>query len=412
MISMLLAFACLSAGSATIQAQVSGAKNLPILEKWNGDYPVAHLGRLPGSGNEYRVGFIDDPATFAGVWQAFKPEAKVPEVDFKKNLVVYSRNVTFYNRTSIFKVTLKDGVADILAMETMSALPIAETVAMSMVVIPRAGIQFIRAGDQRILVSDGAGIPSATDPLNAAYIIEGKEIHLHNGRFETEAAPGSATKIRTAVFAEPVYGDMDGDGDEDAVLLLTQDPGGSGTFYYIAVAVNQSDGYRGTHAKLLGDRIAPQNITVRNGFITATYADRRPEEPMAALPSVAKSRYLILQNTELKEIRPFSEWIYLDSPLPGAIVDSPLKIQGHARGNWFFEGDFPVVLTDSQGAVIAERFATAKGNWMTEKFVRFEGIIEFNKPRIGDSGTLILKKDNPTGLPQHDDALEIPVFFR
>jgi len=205
---------------------------------------------------------------------------------------------------------------------------------------------------------------------------------------------------------------MDGDGDADAVLLLTQDPGGSGTFYYIAVAVNQNGGYRGTHAVLLGDRIAPQNITVRNGLITATYADRRQEEPMAVLPSVAKSRCLILQNTELKEIKPLSEWIYLESPLPGAIVDSPLTIQGHARGNWFFEGDFPVVLKDSQGVVIAERFATAKGDWMTEKFVRFEGTIEFNKPRTGDNGTLILKKDNPTGLPKHDNALEIPVFFR
>ena len=26
-------------------------------------------------------------------------------------------------------------------------------------------------------------------------------------------------------------------------------------------------------------------------------------------------------------------------------------------------------------------------------------------------GSLILKKDNPSGMPEHDDALEIPIFF-
>jgi len=75
-------------------------------------------------------------------------------------------------------IQAQESVANILAMETMSALPITDTVAMSMVVIPRAGIQFIQAGNQRIPVSDDAGIPSATDPLNTAYMIEGKEIHL------------------------------------------------------------------------------------------------------------------------------------------------------------------------------------------------------------------------------------------
>jgi hypothetical protein len=107
-----------------------------------------------------------------------------------------------------------------------------------------------------------------------------------------------------------------------------------------------------------------------------------------------------------------SEWIVVDSPVPGELVHSPLRIQGRARGPWFFEGDFPVVLEDLNGGVIAEGFVTAIGEWMTEKFVRFEGSMEFEKPRSVDRGILILKKDNPTGLPRHDDAVEIPVFLK
>jgi hypothetical protein len=49
---------------------------------------------------------------------------------------------------------------------------------------------------------------------------------------------------------------------------------------------------------------------------------------------------------------------------------------------------------------------------MTDEFVAFEGTLEFKKPSSGDKGMLILKRNNPTGLPEHDDALEIPVFFK
>jgi len=86
----------------------------------------------------------------------------------------------------------------------------------------------------------------------------------------------------------------------------------------------------------------------------------------------------------------------MDSPVPGALVASPLRIQGYARGNWFFEGDFPVVLKDTKDKTIVKRFATAKNGWMTETFVPFESMIEFKRPGSGSKGTLVLKKNNPT----------------
>ena len=46
-----------------------------------------------------------------------------------------------------------------------------------------------------------------------------------------------------------------------------------------------------------------------------------------------------------------------------------------------------------------------------EDFVEFKGILEFEKPNYGESGVLILRKDNPSELPEHDDALEIPILF-
>ena len=107
-----------------------------------------------------------------------------------------------------------------------------------------------------------------------------------------------------------------------------------------------------------------------------------------------------------------SNLIYMDSPLPGSRVTSPLRIRGHARGKWFFEGDFPVVLADANGKFIAQGYATAKNGWMTEMFVPFESVIKFKPQRSGSKGSLVLRKDNPTDRPEFDDALEIPVFFK
>lgn len=106
-----------------------------------------------------------------------------------------------------------------------------------------------------------------------------------------------------------------------------------------------------------------------------------------------------------------ADLIVLNTPAPNESVESPLTIKGQARGFWFFEGDFPVVVTDWDGRIIGEGFVTAEGDWMTEEFVPFSGVIEFEIPEHENNGTLILRKDNASGLPEHDDALEIPILF-
>jgi len=103
--------------------------------------------------------------------------------------------------------------------------------------------------------------------------------------------------------------------------------------------------------------------------------------------------------------------IRLDSPRAGETIQSPLLIKGEARGNWFFEATFPIVLTDWDGLIIAQSYATSDGEWMTENFVPFYATLEFKKPDYGGNGFLILQKSNPSGLPEHDDALEIPIKF-
>lgn len=106
-----------------------------------------------------------------------------------------------------------------------------------------------------------------------------------------------------------------------------------------------------------------------------------------------------------------TDLIEIYSPKPKESIHSPVQISGRARGTWFFEGSFPVVLVDWDGLIIAEGYATALDDWMTEEFVPFSSQLEFQSPTYRNNGTLILHKDNPSGLVKYDDALEIPVFF-
>jgi len=105
--------------------------------------------------------------------------------------------------------------------------------------------------------------------------------------------------------------------------------------------------------------------------------------------------------------------IRIDSPRPNAVIESPLTVIGQARGTWFFEASFPVVLVDWDGLIVAEGNAATKADWMTEEFVPFEAELIFAPdPNVySNRGTLILRKDNPSGLPEHDDALEVPVLI-
>lgn len=100
-----------------------------------------------------------------------------------------------------------------------------------------------------------------------------------------------------------------------------------------------------------------------------------------------------------------------DLPKPYTVVESPLTISGKARGTWYFEASFPVRLFDGNGNEIAVTPAQAEGEWMTEDFVPYTATLEFAKP-VTTMGTLVLQKDNPSGIPEYDAHIVIPVLFQ
>lgn len=109
------------------------------------------------------------------------------------------------------------------------------------------------------------------------------------------------------------------------------------------------------------------------------------------------------------EISP-SGLIKVTSPRANEVVKNPLVVTGEAKGFWFFEASFPIKILDENGNVLGQGIAQAKSDWMTEEFVPFEAKIDFEAP-ANEKGFLLLKKDNPSGLPEHDEEFRIPIFL-
>ena len=132
--------------------------------------------------------------------------------------------------------------------------------------------------------------------------MSGRDVPLRGGQHDEPAAPGSAARNSTTVWGSPLEADLDGDGDLDAVVILVNEPGGSGTFYYVAAAERQMNRYRGSAAVPLGDRIAPRALEFQSGLLIVSFAERRGDEPASSTPSVAVSRRFSFVGGELHDV--------------------------------------------------------------------------------------------------------------
>lgn len=112
------------------------------------------------------------------------------------------------------------------------------------------------------------------------------------------------------------------------------------------------------------------------------------------------------------EPTPFgAEGITLTAPLTGTIVTNPLTVTGTATGSWYSEGQFQVKLLDKAGTILAQGTAKADGEWMTESASPFSATLSFATPS-GDTGSLVIENDNPSGLPENAKSFSVPVKFR
>jgi heat shock protein HslJ len=122
--------------------------------------------------------------------------------------------------------------------------------------------------------------------------------------------------VATNYFGNEVSGDLDGDGILDRAFIITEETGGSGTFYYLT-ALLKTDKKEVSAGKIfLGDRIAPQTTSFENGIITVNFADRKPTDSFVTAPSVGRS-LKIAYNRETGQIVDINTTTSTSSPAIG-----------------------------------------------------------------------------------------------
>lgn len=155
---------------------------------------------------------------------------------------------------------------------------------------------------------------------NFTYVVEDPtiQVSLKDGEF-------SGDHIHSQLIAPAAFGDLNGDGLEDAAVVLATNLGGSGTFYDLIAVLNQN----GTPAQAgyspFGDRQAVRALRIADGRVVLDYLTQGRGDPFCC-PSEHRLRSYVLDGGAL---RLASEQV-LDSPtaqatpLPNMIlIDQP-----------------------------------------------------------------------------------------
>ncbi|KND47151.1 MAG: hypothetical protein AB199_01825 [Parcubacteria bacterium C7867-004] len=158
----------------------------------------------------------------------------------------------------------------------------------ALVLVALAGIALCHyfAREDSALSSDVAGVP---------FIMRGEFVTLHGGVAEDVTGPDGISKTVVRYFGNEVRHDIDGDGTDDVVFLITQETGSSMYFYAVG-ALKRDKGYQGTAAVMLGEGIAPQTTEKGEGrSVVVNYAEKTADST-----SINKSIHLVLDTKRLE----------------------------------------------------------------------------------------------------------------
>jgi hypothetical protein len=136
-----------------------------------------------------------------------------------------------------------------------------------------------------------AQFESFTFDLGATSSVEGGKVPLQKGTW-TDPDGGSTFTLHPT-FA---VGDLDADGNVDAVAIVVESSGGTGSFYYLFALMNR-DGQpvQMGEPEWLGDRTVIERLTVdRRGIITVRYVTHRDNDPACCPTLRIEDRYRVV----------------------------------------------------------------------------------------------------------------------
>jgi heat shock protein HslJ len=169
-----------------------------------------------------------------------------------------------------------------------------------------------RAKDVRLVTSASAADPEAAAPAPAweevrnatfhGFTESGDPVTLKDGRWEGPSfvAGGASRPTVELINRFLLSADLDGDGAEEAVVLMRGSTGGSGENIYLAVVGRHDGRVENLGTALLGDRVQVRRAAIEGRFVRIDLVQAEPSDP-ACCPGGLFSRTFALSGGALVE---------------------------------------------------------------------------------------------------------------
>jgi len=169
---------------------------------------------------------------------------------------------------------------------------------------------------------------------NFTYWVEdfNTQVTLKDGAF-------SDSQIRSQLIEPAALGDLNSDGQTDAAVILTIDPSGSGTFYYLIAVLDQNGTPAQAGFSSIGDRQGINNLEIVNSRIILDFITQGLSDPLCC-PSEHRLRSYLLENGALylaseqildspeAQATALPNAILIDQPVTGDPLTTPLQVRG------------------------------------------------------------------------------------
>lgn len=221
-----------------------------------------------------------------------------------------------------------------------------------------------------------------------------KLVRLVNGKYMA----GSGVDYLAVNLLEPIaLGNLDGDGQADAAVLLAENGGGSGTFISLLALLNRAGQPQQTGEILIDDRPLINSLKIAGGKIILEAVIHGTDDPMCC-PSFPVTETFTLDGAgltlrRLESITPNGSQraINITNPAAGDQVAGSIQLQGSVTIAPF-ENNLVYRLYDQQGSLLAE------------------GPLNVDAANPGDPGTFDAPLDLsalPAGLPVRLEVLDL-----
>jgi len=177
--------------------------------------------------------------------------------------------------------------------------------------------------------------PLTLDMLkNATYMLPfyGRTVTLTAGKFYVN---NPTDQYAVNLLDYVAFGDLNGDGLEDAAVILVENGGGTGQFESVVVMVNQGGVPAQAGVAQLGDRVQINTLTIQAGRVLLDMLVQGPNDGMCCPTQPVTQTYqlfvngLFLMHATSKVSNGAERVITITSPANNAEVTNPVTVTGN-----------------------------------------------------------------------------------